>query len=115
MIFEHEMAEAVRILLNEAMIVERSQALGAEPYERTDERSGYANGFRKKTVKTRLGKITVDVPQTRGSIGFYPSALGRGIRSERSQLLAIAGMYLNGVSTRKVTKVLEKMFLGYGR
>jgi putative transposase len=112
MIFEHGMdglAEAVRILLNEAMIIERSQRLGAAPFERTDERNGYANGFKDKTVKTRLGKITFDIPQTRGGVEFYPSALERGLRSERALLLAIAEMYLNGVSTRKVTKVLEKM------
>lgn len=112
MIFEHGMdglAEAVRILLNEAMIIERSQTLGAAPFERTDERIGYANGFKDKTVKTRLGKITFDIPQTRGGVGFYPSALERGLRSERALLLAMAEMYLNGVSTRKVTKVLEKM------
>ncbi len=112
MIFERGMdglAEAVRILLNEAMIIERSRSLGAAPFERTDERIGYANGFKDKTVKTRLGKITFDIPQTRGGVGFYPSALERGLRSERALLLAIAEMYLNGVSTRKVTKVLEKM------
>lgn len=112
MIFEHGMdglAEAVRILLNEAMIIERSQALGAAPFERTDERIGYANGFKDKTVKTRLGKITFDIPQTRGGVGFYPSALERGLRSERALLLAMAEMYLNGVSTRKVTKVLETL------
>lgn len=112
MIFEHGMdglAEAVRILLNEAMIIERSQTLGAAPFERTDERIGYANGFKDKTVKTRLGKITFDIPQTRGGVGFYPSALERGLRSERALLLAMAEMYLNGVSTRKVTKVLETL------
>jgi transposase-like protein len=111
MIFEHGMdglAEAFRILLNEAMRIERSQALGAAPFERTEERVGYANGFKAKTVKTRFGKIRFDIPQTRG-VEFYPSALERGLRSERALTLAVAEMYLNGVSTRKVTKVLERM------
>lgn len=112
MILEHGtegLAEALRILLNEAMVIERSEALRAEPYERSDERLGYANGFKPKTLKTRLGRITFDVPQTRGGDPFYPSALERGLRSERALTLAMAEMYLNGVSTRKVTRVLEKM------
>jgi len=111
MIFEHGMdglSEAFRILLNEAMVIERSQALGAAPFERTEARTGYANGFKDKSVKTRLGKIRFDIPQTRG-VEFYPSALERGLRSERALTLAVAEMYLNGVSTRKVTKVLERM------
>ena len=103
------LVEAFRILLNEAMVIERSQALGADPWERTEERVGHANGFKPKTVKTRLGKITFDIPQTRGGVEFYPSALERGLRSERALTVAIAEAYLQGVSTRKVTKILEKM------
>lgn len=103
------LVEAFRILLNEAMVIERSQAVGADPWERTEERVGHANGFKPKTVKTRLGKITFDIPQTRGGVEFYPSALERGLRSERALTVAIAEAYLQGVSTRKVTKILEKM------
>ncbi len=102
------MAEAMRIVLNEAMRVERSQVLQAQPYERTDRRRGYANGYKPKTMATRLGDITFDVPQTRG-VEFYPSALEKGVRSERALKVAIAEMYVHGVSTRKVTEVREKM------
>jgi transposase-like protein len=102
-------AEAVRILLNEAMRLEREKALQAGYYERTESRKGHANGYKLKTVKTRLGKLTVDIPQVRGDVEFYPSALEKGIRSERALKLAIAEMYVKGVSTRKVTRVLEKM------
>jgi len=102
-------AEAVRILLNEAMRLEREKALQAGYYERTESRKGHANGYKPKTVKTRLGKLTVDIPQVRGDVEFYPSALEKGIRSERALKLAIAEMYVKGVSTRKVTRVLEKM------
>ncbi len=77
------MAEAIRILLNEAMRIERSRALGAEPYERTERRRGYANGYKPKTLNTRLGPITVQVPQAR-DVEFYPSALEKGVRSERA-------------------------------
>ena len=53
------MREVFQKLLNEAMRVERAEALGAEPYERTPERTGYANGFKPKTLQTRMGAITV--------------------------------------------------------
>lgn len=103
------MAEAIRILLNESMKVERSQALGAGEYERTDKRRGYANGFKSKALNTRLGRLTVNIPQVRGDVTFYPSALERGVRSERALKLAIAEMYVHGVSTRKVTEVMETL------
>lgn len=102
-------ADVLRILLNEAMKIERDQALGAGWYERTDTRRGYANGYKPKTVDTRIGKLMVDVPQVRGDVDFYPSALERGCRSERALKLAIAEMYVKGISTRRVTDVLEKM------
>lgn len=57
-----QMAEAVRIMLNEAMRIERSQVIEAEPYQRSERRRGYANGFKPKTVNTRLGAITVQAP-----------------------------------------------------
>ena len=103
------MADVLKILLNEAMKIERHQALGADFYERTDSRRCYANGYKPKTVDTRIGKLMVDVPQVRGDVDFYPSALEKGCRSERALKLAIAEMYVKGISTRRVTDVLEKM------
>lgn len=106
---QHALAEGFRLRVNEAMKAERSYALNAAPYERTDERLGYANGFKPKTVATRLGSLTFQVPQVRGDIEFYPSALERGLRSERALKLALAEMYVKGISTRKVTDVLQAM------
>jgi transposase-like protein len=100
---------ALQILLNEAMKAERSAALGAGPHERTPERRGYANGYKDKTVATRLGSLALQVPQVRGDVEFYPSALERGVRSERALKLAVAEMYVQGVSTRRVTEVLQKL------
>jgi len=102
-------AETFRILLNEAMKIERDQSLCAGLYERTDNRQGYANGYKPKTIDTRMGRLMVNVPQVRGGVQFYPSALEKGCRSERALKLAIAEMYVQGVSTRRVTDVLEKM------
>jgi len=101
-------AHALQILMNEAMKLEREVALGAQRYQRTPTRRGYANGFKPKTVETRLGPLELAVPQTRG-VEFYPSALERGSRSERALKVAIAEMYLQGVSTRKVTAVMEEL------
>jgi transposase-like protein len=100
--------ELVRILVNAATQVEREKHLGAGHYERSPERRGHANGFKPKTVKTRLGEITFDVPQVRDG-NFYPGALEKGLRSERALTLALAEMYVQGVSTRRVKKVIEQM------
>jgi transposase-like protein len=102
------LAQAVTVLLNEVMKIERTHALGAGPYQRSDHRTGYANGFKPKTLYTRLGPLTVDVPQTRG-VAFYPSALEKGVRSERALKLAVAEMYVQGVSTRKVAAITEQL------
>ena len=71
-------ADVLRILLNEAMKIEREQALGAVLYERSDQRKGYANGYKPRNIDTRMGRLSVDVPQVRGDVDFYPSALERG-------------------------------------
>ena len=102
------MADAYRILLNEAMKAERSAVLGAGAYERSPDRKGYANGFKPKTIGIRSGRLTLAVPQTRG-VEFYPSALEKGVRSERALKLAVAEMYVQGVSTRKVQAVMERL------
>ena len=75
--------ELVRILVNAAMQAEREHHLGAEPYQRSDERQGHANGFKPKTVQTRMGDITFAIPQVRDS-SFYPQALEKGQRSDEA-------------------------------
>jgi len=97
-----------RVLLNSAMQAERSKYLQANKYERTEERTGHANGYKPKTVKTRLGEITFAIPQVREG-GFYPSALEKGMRSERALVIALAEMYVQGVSTRKVKAITEEL------
>ena len=98
----------MQMLLNFAMKQERSQYLKAEPYERSTNREGYANGYKPKTLQTRMGSMTVEIPQVRG-MSFYPSSLEKGCRSERALKLAIAEMYVKGVSTRKVAKITEAL------
>nr|WP_261344377.1 transposase [Tautonia plasticadhaerens] len=101
------LASAVTVLLNEVMMVERAHALVAAPYQRSEHRTGHANGFRTPPFHTRIGPLTVEVPQTRG-VESYPSALGKGIGSERALKLAVAEMDVQGVSTREVAAITEK-------
>jgi putative transposase len=100
--------ELIRVLINTAMQAERQKYLKAERYERSPERQGHANGFKPKTVQTRLGEITFEVPQVREG-GFYPEALEKGLRSERALRLTLAEMYVQGVSTRKVAAITEQL------
>ena len=102
------MPQAMEILFNEAMRLEREQHLGAGHYERNNERLDYANGYKPKRVKTRIGQLDLSVPQTRDS-DFYPNCLEKGLRSERALNIALSEMYVNGVSTRKVSNIVEKM------
>ncbi len=98
------------MLLNAAMIIERSAHLGAGPYERTEQRNGYANGLKERVFHSSLGQLNLRLPQTRDCEQPYrPSLLERGSRVDRALKAAIAEMYLQGVSTRRVTRVMEKL------
>jgi len=98
----------IRTLINLAMKIERQAHLGAGPYEWTPARQDYANGYKPKTVNTWMGAITFNVPQVRKG-DFYPQALEKGIRSERALKLALAEMYVQGVSTRKVAAITREL------
>lgn len=102
------LGSALEVLLNEVMVLERSNYLGAQPYQRSEQRRGYANGFKAKQFKTRVGELSLSIPQTRDG-EFYPSALEKGLRCERALKLALAEMYVHGVSTRKLSHVTEEL------
>ena len=102
------MRQLLQSILNVTMKLEREQALGVKPYERNEERRGHSNGFKPKTLNSRLGSLDLQVPQVRG-LPFYPQCLEKGSRSERALKLAVAEMYLKGVSTRKVEKITEAL------
>ena len=102
------MAEAVRILINLAMEIERDDYLGVLPYERSENRRGRRNGYKPKRVRTRLGELEFSIPQVRDG-KFYPKSLEKGLRSERALKMALAEMYVRGVSTRKVAAITEEL------
>jgi transposase-like protein len=107
---EDRLRDALELLLNAAMLLERQRHLRAEPHERTESRNGHANGFKDKTFSTRLGQLGLRVPQVRGSSEpFYPQSLEKGLRSERALKVALAEMYVQGVSTRKVAAITEEL------
>jgi putative transposase len=93
-----------------AMQIERERFLRAGLYERTGERQGYANGYKPKRLDTPAGTLTVQVPKTAGHDGepFYPQSLERGRRSVRAVMLAVAEMYIKGVSTREAEAVMRE-------
>jgi putative transposase len=100
--------ELLRVLLNAAMRQERQNHLQAQPFERTPDRQAHANGFKDKTLATRVGSVTVAIPQVREG-GFYPSSLEKGLRSERALTMALAEMYVQGVATRRVAQITEQL------
>ena len=102
------MLKALQVVLNTVMLLERQQVLGVEPYERSEGRNGHANGFKPKNLNTRVGTLELTIPQTRG-VEFYPSMLEKGQRSERALMAALAEMYVQGTSTRKVKAIVETM------
>ncbi len=96
-------------LLNRAMRAESSAQIGADRHERTESRRGYRNGYKPRTLNTRVGKLELDVPQVRASQPYHPSMFAKWQRSERALLVACAEMYFQGVSTRNVRQVLDAM------
>ena len=95
-------------LLNTAMQMEREEFLGARRWERSEQRRDHANGYKAKKLSTRVGQLQIRIPQVR-HLDFYPRSLERGCRSEKALKLAIAEMYVMGVSTRKVTEITEQL------
>jgi len=99
----------LEFLLSQAMGAEVSAHLGAEPHQRTPQRHGQRNGYKPRTLKTRVGDLALQVPQVRACEPYHPSMFAKWQRSERALLVACAEMYFQGVSTRNVRQVLEAM------
>ena len=96
-------------LFDLAMRIERERFLGAGHYERNAGRRGYGNGSKPKRIDTPAGTLLVNVPKTAGhEEPFYPQSLERGRRSSRAVMLAVAEMYVKGVSTRDAEAVLAE-------
>ena len=105
------MSGAVEFMYNRLMLLQREQFIGAGPYERSDDRDGYANGFKPLKVKTGSGVLELEIPQVRNaSEKFRPSVLEGLNRSEKALRLSIAEMYFQGVSTRKIKTIMKNLW-----
>ena len=102
------LAQLVEQVLQQVLQAQVATQLGATPYERTDERQGYRNGYREREVTTRIGTLTLKVPRVRDG-RFSPELFARYQRSEQALVLALMEMVVNGVSTRKVTRIVEEL------
>jgi len=102
--------KVAEIILNAAMLIERTRHIGAAPYQRVEHRNGHSNGFKPRSFHTALGELSLAIPQVRGSDSpFKTSLLEKGSRSDRALKAAIATIYIQGISTRRVTKVMEEL------
>lgn len=98
--------------LQEVLESEMTEHLGAEPGERTEGRNGYRSGYYSRGLVTRIGKLELRVPRDRN--GEFSTALfERYARSEKALVAALAEMYVQGVSTRKVKAITEEL-CGHG-
>jgi transposase-like protein len=102
------MRDLLEWLLQEVLDLEFSQFLGAAPYERSQDRKGYRNGYYQRELFTRVGRLTLRVPRDRQG-RFSTEIFERYQRSEKALVLALQESYLQGVSTRKVKKITEKL------
>ena len=104
----NQLKESLTELLNQLMLAEREDFVGAGRYERTSERKGHCNGFKNKNFLTRLGELQLQVPQVRNG-DFYPTCLDKGEKVEQALKVALAEAYVQGVSTRRMKKVTEEL------
>lgn len=114
LLFEYGMSEGMpkiyELICNVAMKIQREEHLNASSYQRNDARRGYANGFKPKTLNTSVGTLHLEIPQVRNCPEpFYPSFLEKGTRFDQALKCSIAQMYLQGISTRKVSAVMQEL------
>ena len=102
-------ATLLQASLNSILKAESTEQLKAEPYERTEERTGSRNGFRERPLTTRIGQITLNVPKHRNGEAFKTLVFDNYCRSEAALIVTMAEMVVNGVSTRKVSQVMETL------
>jgi putative transposase len=95
-------------IFNQVLLAQSSEQVGAEPYERTEKRTAYRNGFRDRQVTTRVGTLTLRVPRHRNG-KFSKELFARYQRSEQALILAMMEMVINGVSTRKVEAITQEL------
>lgn len=102
------LGKLVETILNQVLEAQMREHLGADRYERSEERDGYRNEYRERQLSTRVGPLILRVPQTRDG-SFSTEVFERYRRSEQAFVLGLMEMVINGVSTRKVTRITEAL------
>ena len=105
---DQAVAKLLEEIFNQVLIAQSKEQIGADPYERTDERTAYRNGFRDRQLTTRVGHLHLRVPRHRNG-DFSTELFERYQRSEQALVLAMMEMVVNGVSTRKVENITEEL------
>ncbi len=100
--------EIVERVVQQLLEAEMSEHIGAAPYERSVMRTGHRNGYKPRTLRTRVGTLNLLVPQDREGT-FSTRLFARYQRNEKALVLALMEMYVEGVSTRKVKEVTEAL------
>ena len=106
---EGAIKDLMELVLNQLLISRAEDKCNAKPYEQTEERTDYRNGYRERDYFTRLGKLELQVPRLRTQ-SVADDLFGRYKRSEQAIIAGIAEMVVKGVSTRKVNAVAEALF-----
>lgn len=101
-------AKLLEEIFNQVLLAQSKEQIGAEPYERTDQRRAYRNGFRDRQMTTRVGTLTLHVPRHRNG-EFSTELFEQYQRSEQALVLAMMEMVINGVSTRKVENITGEL------
>jgi len=102
------LAKLLEAVLNQILEAQATESIGADKHERSEERQCYRNGYRPRTLYTRVGPVTLQVPQTRDG-SFSTDIFRRYQRSEQAFVLALMEMVVQGVSTRKVNAITEEL------
>ena len=105
---ESGMKPMLESILNQVLQAQAKEQIGAGPYERREERQDFRNGFYPRTLQTRVGTLTLQVPRLRNG-KFSTEMFVRFQRSEQALMLALMEMVIQGVSTRKVTEVTQEL------
>ena len=102
------LSRLVEAILNQVLNAQVSEQVQAAPYERSEQRQGYRNGYKPRHLTTRVGALTLLVPQVREG-QFSTELFARYQRSEQALVLTLMEMVVNGVSTRKVARITEEL------
>jgi len=103
-----QLGRLVEAVLNQVLNAQVTEQLQVAPYERNEQRQGYRNGYKPRQLTTRVGALTLLVPQVRDG-QFSTELFARYQRSEQALVLTLMEMVVNGVSTRKVARITEEL------